>query len=84
MADITAAGSFLTTQGGIAIGAGIAMGLSALAAGWSQGSMGAALMGAVAERPELESKVIIWMALPEILALLGFVIGFLLIQLIKV
>ena len=83
MADIAAGSLFLTTQGALAIGAGIAMGLGALGAGWSQGTMSAALMGAVAERPELESKVIIWMALPEILALLGFVIGFLLIQLIK-
>jgi V/A-type H+-transporting ATPase subunit K len=64
---------------GIALGAGIAMGLSALAAGWSQGSFGSALMGAIAERPEIEKNVLIWLVLPEILAILGFATAFLLI-----
>lgn len=77
MAVETAGG--ISTGAGIALGAGIAMGLSALAAGWSQGSFGSALMGAVAERPEMEKNVIIWMVLPEILALLGFVVAFLLL-----
>jgi V/A-type H+-transporting ATPase subunit K len=75
MAEIAA----LTSEGAIAIGAGIAMGLSALAAAWSQGSLGSAAMGVVAERPEFESKVLIYVVLPEILALLGFAIAFLLL-----
>lgn len=62
-----------------ALGAGIAMGLSALGAAWSQGSLGSAAMGAVAERPELEKKMLVYLVLPEILAILGFVIAFLLI-----
>jgi len=81
MADaVTVAGNFLTSDGAIAIGAGIAMGLSALAAAWSQGSLGSAAMGAVAERPELEKNVLIYIALPEILALFGFIVAFLLLQ----
>ncbi|MFN7990811.1 MAG: ATPase [Candidatus Micrarchaeia archaeon] len=81
MADpVSATGNFLTSEGAIAIGAGIAMGLSAVAAAWSQGSIGAAAMGAAAERPELESKMILYLALPELLALLGFVVAFFLIQ----
>jgi len=81
MADaVTAAGNFLTSEGAIAIGAGIAMGLSALAAAWSQGSLGSAAMGAVPERPELEKNVLIYIALPEILALFGFIVAFLLTQ----
>ena len=75
MAEIAA----LTSDGAIAIGAGIAMGLSALAAAWSQGALGSAAMGVVAERPEFESKVLIYVVLPEILALLGFAIAFLLL-----
>lgn len=75
----TEAMASLSTGAGIALGAGLAMGLSALAAGWSQGSFGAALMGAIAERPEIEKNVIIWLVLPEILALLGFVVAFLLL-----
>ena len=62
-----------------ALGAGIAMGFSALAAAWSQGSLGSAAMGAVAERPELEKNVLVYLVLPEIIAILGFVIAFLLV-----
>lgn len=69
----------LTTGAGAALGAGLAMGLSALGAGWSQGSVGSAAMGAVAERPELEKNVLVYLVLPEILAILGFVIAFFLI-----
>ncbi|MDO8553878.1 MAG: ATPase [Candidatus Micrarchaeota archaeon] len=77
MVDATTGG--LTTGAAIALGAGLAMGLSALAAAWSQGSVGAAAMGAVAERPELEKNVLVYLVLPEILAILGFVVAFLLV-----
>ena len=69
----------ISTGGLAAIGAGLAIGLSALGAAWSQSSIGAAALGAVAERPELEKNVLIYMVLPEILALLGFAIAFLLV-----
>ncbi len=69
----------LSTGAGAALGAGIAMGASALAAAWSQGSLGSAAMGAVAERPELEKNVLIYLVLPEILAILGFVVAFFLV-----
>jgi len=68
------------SPGLIAIAAGLAMGLSALAAGWSQSAIGSSAMGLVSERPEMEGKVLLWIVLPEILALLGFVIAFLLID----
>jgi len=74
MADI----SSFTTGGAAAIGAGIAMGLSAIGAAWSQGSLGSAAMGVVAERPEFEKNVLIYIALPEVIALLGFIIAILL------
>ncbi len=69
----------LSSPGMVAIGAALAMGLSALAGAWSQASVGSSAMGLVSERPEYVGNVLIWMALPEILALLGFVIAFLLI-----
>jgi V/A-type H+-transporting ATPase subunit K len=75
MADV--AGS-LTTGAGAALGAGLAMGLSAIAAAWSQGSLGSAALGVVAERPEFEKNVLIYLVLPEILAVLGFIIAFML------
>jgi V/A-type H+-transporting ATPase subunit K len=68
----------LTTGAGVGLGAGLAMGLSALAAAWSQGTLGSAALGVVAERPEFESKVIIYLVLPELLALFGLIIAFLL------
>jgi len=74
MADV---GS-LTAGAGAGLGAGLAMGLSALAAAWSQGTLGSAALGVVAERPEFEGKVIIYLVLPELLALFGLIIAFLL------
>ena len=69
----------LSTGAAIALAAGLSMGLSALAGSWSQGSFGSALMGAIAERPEIEKNVLVWLVLPEIFAVLGFVIAFLLV-----
>lgn len=77
MADVCE--PLLGSGAGAALGAGIAMGLSALAAAWSQGALGSSALGVVAERPEFESKILIYIVLPEILALLGFAIAFLLL-----
>jgi len=68
----------MSSEGMIAVGAGIAMGVSALAAAWSQGTLGSAAMGVVAERPEFEKNVLIYVVLPEVLAVFGFLIGVLL------
>ncbi len=76
MADV--AGNFLTTDGGLAIGAALTMSLSALAAAWSQGTLGAAAMGVVAERPEFEKNVLIYIVLPEVLAVFGLIVAVLL------
>ena len=70
---------WLTTPGAIAIGAALSMGLSALATAWSQASIGAGAMGAVSEKPELSGNVLIWIAIPETLALLGFVIAIMMV-----
>lgn len=76
MADVTGG---MTSGAAAALGAGIAMGVSALAAAWSQGAVGSAALGVIAERPEFEKNVLIYLVLPEILAILGFVIAFMLI-----
>ncbi|MFH0885269.1 MAG: ATPase [Candidatus Micrarchaeota archaeon] len=68
----------MSPEAGIALGAGIAMGLSALAAAWSQGTLGASALGAVAERPELEKNILIYIVLPEVLAVFGFLVAVLL------
>ena len=59
----------------IAIGAGIAIGLSALATGYAQARIGAAAMGLIAEKPELAGRVILLVAIPETLVILGFAVA---------
>lgn len=77
MADTTDLAT-MTSTAGLALGAGLAMGLSALAAAWSQGSLGSAALGVVAERPEFEKNILIYIVLPEVLAVFGFLVAVLL------
>ena len=56
-----------------AMAAGMAMGLSALGAGYAQAKIGSAGAGTLAERPEVAIWIITLQALPEIIVLLGFV-----------
>lgn len=60
----------------IAISAALAIGLSALATAMAQSRIGAAMAGAVAERPELAGSAIILVAIPETMVILGMVIAF--------
>ena len=55
--------------------AALAIGLSALATGWAQSRIGSAGAGAIAEKPELTGTVIILVAIPETMVILGFVIA---------
>ena len=61
----------------IAIGAALAIGLTAIATGMSQSKIGAAMAGVLAEKPELTGTAIILIAIPETMVVLGFVISFL-------
>jgi len=61
---------------GKALGAGLAMGVSALSAGYAQAKIGSAGAGTLAERPEAATNIIVLQALPEVIVLLGFVIAF--------
>jgi len=65
---------------GIAMGAGIAMAGGALGTAWAQASIGSAIMGVLAERPEETFKLIVYMALPELIVILGFLVSFLMLQ----
>ena len=56
-----------------AMAAGLAMGLSALSAGYAQAKIGSAGAGTLAERPEVSIWIITLQALPEVIVLLGFV-----------
>ena len=60
------------------MGAALAMGLSAIGAGWAQARIGSAGQGTLAERPEERVFVLTLTALPEVIVLLGFVMAIIL------
>jgi V/A-type H+-transporting ATPase subunit K len=60
------------------IGSALAMGMSALGAGWAQAKIGSAGQGVLAERPEERVFVLVLTALPETIVLLGFVMAIIL------
>ena len=62
-------------QGLLAIGAGIAVGLAAIATGYAQAKIGSAGVGAITEKPELTGRVILLIAIPETLVILGFAVA---------
>ena len=70
-------------HGLIAIAAGIAVGLGAIATGYAQGRIGSAGVGAMAEKPELMGRIILLVAIPETLVILGFAIAALVLVLLK-
>ncbi len=61
---------------GIAIAAAIAMFGGAIGTAWAQVAIGSSAMGVIAEKPEQAGKLIIWLAIPETIVVLGFVIAF--------
>jgi len=65
----------------IAIGAGIAVGLSAIGAGIAEKEIGAAAIGAMAEKEELFGKGLILTVIPETLVIFGLVVAILILNL---
>jgi V/A-type H+-transporting ATPase subunit K len=66
----------------LAIGAGLAVGLAALATGMAQARIGSAGIGTIAEKPELTGRVILLVAIPETLVILGFAVAAMIIILL--
>ncbi len=62
-----------------ALGAAIAIGSSAMAAAYAEKEIGAAAVGAMAEKEELFVKGLIMTVLPETIVLFGFVIAYLIL-----
>ena len=58
-----------------AIGAGLAVGLAAIGTGLAQGRIGSAGAGVIAEKPEALGTVILLIAIPETMVILGFAIA---------
>ena len=66
----------------LAIGAGLAVGLAGIGTGWAQSRIGAAGAGAVAENPELAGTIILLIAIPETIVILGFAVAAMIILLL--
>ncbi len=65
---------------GLGVAAAFAIAMSVLGAGHAVGRIGSAALGAAAEKPELLTRSILFVALAEGLAVLGFAIAMMLIQ----
>jgi V/A-type H+-transporting ATPase subunit K len=63
----------------IALAAALAIGVSAVATAWVQSRIGSAGAGAVAEKPEVRGAIIVMLAIPETLVILGFVVAVLIL-----
>jgi V/A-type H+-transporting ATPase subunit K len=61
------------------VAAAIAFGLGAIGAGLAIGNVGAAAMGAVAEKPEIAGQALIFVALAEGLVVFGFITALLIL-----
>lgn len=63
----------------IALGAGLSLGLSAIAAAIAEKQIGAAAIGAMAEKEDLFGKGLILTVIPETLVIFGLVIAIMII-----
>jgi len=57
------------------LSAALAVAVPALATAWAQSKIGAAGAATMAEKPELSATIIILVALPETMVILGFVVA---------
>lgn len=69
----------LTDKGLLLVGAGIAAGLAALGAGVGLGTASAAAIGAIAEKPELLGKTLLYIVLIEAIAIYGLAMFFIIL-----
>ena len=65
---------------GLGLAAAFAVGVSILGAAYAVGRIGSAALGAISEKPELLPRAILFVALGEGLAVLGFAFAMLLLQ----
>jgi len=62
------------------VGAALATGLSSLGAGFAVGKVGAAAIGALAEKPELFGRLLIFVGLAEGIAIYGLIVSILVLN----
>ncbi len=64
----------------IPLAAALVMSVAAIATAWAQSRIGAAGAAAMAEKPDIATTVVIMIAIPETVAVLGFVIAVLIVM----
>ena len=64
----------------IVLAAAAAISIPALATGWAQSRIGPAVAASLAEKPELSTTAILLVAIPETMAILGFVVAVLILS----
>lgn len=57
----------------------LAVAIPALATGWAQSRIGPAAAATLAEKPEMSTTVVLLIAIPETVAILGFVVSVLIL-----
>ena len=62
------------------LGAALATGLSSLGAGFAVGKVGAAAIGALAEKPDLFARLLIFVGLAEGIAIYGLIVSILILN----
>lgn len=67
----------------MAIGAGLAVGLTGFGTGFAQAHIGSAGMGVIGEKPEMIGRVILLIAIPETVLILGFAVAAMIILLLS-
>ena len=63
----------------VALAAAAAIAIPALATAWAQSRIGPAIAASMAEKPELSTTAILMIAIPETMAILGFVVAVLIL-----
>jgi V/A-type H+-transporting ATPase subunit K len=59
----------------LTLSAALAIAIPAVATAWAQSKIGSAASAALAEKPELTTTVILMIAIPETMVILGFVVA---------
>ncbi len=67
----------------LASGAGLAVGLAAIGTGYAQARIGSAGMGVLAEKRDLMGTILIFVAIPETMVILGFAVAAMIIFLLR-
>jgi V/A-type H+-transporting ATPase subunit K len=63
----------------VPVSAAIVLSIAALATAWAQSKIGTAGAAALAEKPELAGTIVILVAIPETMVILGFIVAVLII-----